>query len=86
MLTVSSTISTRQHQHLEQVWMIARKADYIPESLKLEHHMFGMMLGKDGRPFKTRSGDTIKLNDLLDEAMQRATALIQSKKSTVNWR
>ncbi|MDF7670821.1 arginine--tRNA ligase [Orbaceae bacterium ESL0721] len=72
-------IDSRQHQHLEQVWMIARKADYIPESLKLEHHMFGMMLGKDGRPFKTRSGDTIKLNDLLDEAMQRATALIQSK-------
>lgn len=70
---------SRQHQHLEQVYLIAHKADYIPESLKLEHHMFGMMLGKDGKPFKTRSGDTIKLNDLLDEAVERATALIKNK-------
>ncbi|OCG07900.1 arginine--tRNA ligase [Gilliamella sp. wkB178] len=70
---------SRQHQHLEQVWLIAHKAKYVPESLKLEHHMFGMMLGKDGKPFKTRSGDTVKLNDLLDEATERATALIRSK-------
>ena len=70
---------SRQHQHLEQVWMIAHKAHYIPDSLKLEHHMFGMMLGKDGKPFKTRSGDTVKLNDLLDEAVERAQNLIKSK-------
>ncbi|WP_392565621.1 arginine--tRNA ligase [Utexia brackfieldae] len=70
---------SRQHQHLEQVWLIAHKADYIPDSLKLEHHMFGMMLGKDGKPFKTRSGDTIKLNDLLDEATERAAILIRQK-------
>lgn len=70
---------SRQHQHLEQVWAIAHKAKYIPDSLKLEHHMFGMMLGKDGKPFKTRSGDTVKLNDLLDEATERASALIRSK-------
>lgn len=70
---------SRQHQHLEQVWMIAHKAHYIPNSLKLEHHMFGMMLGKDGKPFKTRSGDTVKLNDLLDEATERAATLIKSK-------
>jgi arginyl-tRNA synthetase len=70
---------SRQHQHLEQVWAIVHKAKYVPESLKLEHHMFGMMLGKDGKPFKTRSGDTVKLNDLLDEACERATTLIRSK-------
>ena len=70
---------SRQHQHLEQVWMIAHKAHYIPDSLKLEHHMFGMMLGKDGKPFKTRSGDTVKLNDLLDEAVERAQNLIKNK-------
>ncbi|WP_392562297.1 arginine--tRNA ligase [Orbus sturtevantii] len=70
---------SRQHQHLEQVWQVAHKANYIPSSLQLEHHMFGMMLGKDGKPFKTRSGDTVKLNDLLDEATERATALIKSK-------
>ena len=70
---------SRQHQHLEQVWAIVHKAKYVPESLKLEHHMFGMMLGKDGKPFKTRSGDTVKLNDLLDEACERASSLIRSK-------
>ncbi|MFQ0991844.1 arginine--tRNA ligase [Gilliamella apicola] len=70
---------SRQHQHLEQVWTILHKAKYVPESLQLEHHMFGMMLGKDGKPFKTRSGDTVKLNDLLDEACERASSLIRSK-------
>ncbi|MWP62044.1 arginine--tRNA ligase [Gilliamella sp. Pas-s25] len=74
---------SRQHQHLEQVWTIIHKANYVPESLKLEHHMFGMMLGKDGKPFKTRSGDTVKLNDLLDEACERATTLIRSKNPDV---
>ena len=39
----------------------ARKAGYVPESVSLEHHAFGMMLGKDGKPFKTRSGGTVKL-------------------------
>lgn len=75
---------SRQHQHLEQVWMIAHKAHYIPDSLKLEHHMFGMMLGKDGKPFKTRSGDTVKLNDLLDEAVERAQNLIKNKNTELN--
>lgn len=70
---------SRQHQHLEQVWLIAHKAGYIPQTLQLEHHMFGMMLGKDGKPFKTRSGDTIKLNELLDEAVERARRLITQK-------
>ena len=53
-------IDSRQHQHLMQAWTIVRKAGYIPDSLPLEHHMFGMMLGKDGKPFKTRAGGTIK--------------------------
>lgn len=72
-------IDSRQHQHLMQAWTIVRKAGYVPESVPLEHHMFGMMLGKDGRPFKTRSGGTIKLSDLLDEAVERATALVSEK-------
>ena len=61
-------IDSRQHQHLMQAWAIVRKAGYVPESVPLEHHMFGMMLGKDGKPFKTRAGGTVKLADLLDEA------------------
>ncbi|MCK9782096.1 MULTISPECIES: arginine--tRNA ligase [Enterobacterales] len=72
-------IDSRQHQHLMQAWTIVRKAGYIPDSMSLEHHMFGMMLGKDGRPFKTRSGGTIRLTDLLDEAEERARVLIAEK-------
>jgi len=72
-------IDSRQHQHLMQAWTIVRKAGYVPQSIPLEHHMFGMMLGKDGRPFKTRSGGTIKLSDLLDEAVERATKLVGEK-------
>ncbi|ORM75040.1 arginine--tRNA ligase [Pantoea wallisii] len=72
-------IDSRQHQHLQQAWTIVRKAGYVPESVPLEHHAFGMMLGKDGRPFKTRSGGTIKLADLLDEAVERAHTLVSEK-------
>ncbi|WP_279027493.1 arginine--tRNA ligase [Gibbsiella quercinecans] len=72
-------IDSRQHQHLMQAWTIVRKAGYVPDTVSLEHHMFGMMLGKDGKPFKTRSGGTVKLADLLDEAVERAGKLIAEK-------
>jgi len=72
-------IDSRQHQHLMQAWTIVRKAQYIPEEVSLEHHAFGMMLGKDGKPFKTRAGGTVRLADLLDEAEERATRLIETK-------
>ena len=49
-------IDSRQAQHLQQAWTIVRKAGYVPDRVSLEHHAFGMMLGKDGRPFKTRTG------------------------------
>lgn len=72
-------IDSRQHQHLMQAWTIVRKAGYVPASVPLEHHMFGMMLGKDGKPFKTRAGGTVKLSDLLDEALERARRLVAEK-------
>ncbi|MBD1387898.1 arginine--tRNA ligase [Neiella sp. HB171785] len=72
-------IDSRQAMHLQQAWTIARKAGYVPEQVSLEHCAFGMMLGKDGKPFKTRSGGTVKLVDLLDEAEERANALIAEK-------
>ncbi|MGU3523260.1 arginine--tRNA ligase [Enterobacteriaceae bacterium C23F] len=72
-------IDSRQHQHLMQAWTIVRKAGYVPDSVPLEHHMFGMMLGKDGKPFKTRAGGTVKLADLLDEALERARKLVAEK-------
>lgn len=72
-------IDSRQHQHLMQAWTIVRKAGYVPDSVPLEHHMFGMMLGKDDKPFKTRAGGTVKLADLLDEALERARRLVAEK-------
>ncbi|GAA3544178.1 arginine--tRNA ligase [Zobellella aerophila] len=74
-------IDSRQHQHLMQAWSIVRQAGYVPEQVSLEHHAFGMMLGKDGRPFKTRSGGTVKLVELLDEAEQRAAQLLEQKQT-----
>ena len=75
---------TRQSQHMRQAWLITRKAGYVPDSFQLEHKNFGMMLGKDGKPFKTRSGDTVKLADLLDEAIERAGVLISQKSTALS--
>ncbi len=77
-------IDSRQHQHLMQAWSIARKAGYVPAHVSLEHEAFGMMLGKDGKPFKTRSGGTVKLSELLDEAEQRARDLMASRGSDLS--
>ncbi|QFQ32424.1 arginine--tRNA ligase [Buchnera aphidicola (Aphis fabae)] len=71
---------SRQKQHLQQIWAISKKANYIPQNLLLEHHTFGMMLYKNKRPFKTRDGNTIKLTELLNEATNRAKNLIKNKK------
>lgn len=70
---------SRQAQHMQQAWLITRKAGYVPDSFSLEHPFFGMMLGKDGKPFKTRTGGTVKLKDLLDEAEERADKLITER-------
>ncbi|STO93714.1 arginyl-tRNA synthetase [Haemophilus pittmaniae] len=75
---------SRQSQHMQQAWLITRKAGYVPDDFSLEHKNFGMMLGKDGKPFKTRSGGTVKLADLLDEAVERAGVLINEKSADLS--
>ncbi len=77
-------VDARQGQHFEQIFNIVRKAGFATENVELEHHAFGMMLGKDGKPFKTRSGGTIKLADLLDEAEERAARVIASKSADLD--
>jgi arginyl-tRNA synthetase len=68
----------RQQQHFRQLFATFRR--WHPESkVKLEHVWFGSILGDDGRPFKTRSGETVRLLDLLDEAEERALAVISTK-------
>jgi len=69
----------RQALHFKQTEVVARKAGYINDNESYEHCPFGMMLGKDSKPFKTRTGATIKLTDLLDEAIERAAVLIAQR-------
>ncbi|WP_406547157.1 arginine--tRNA ligase [Succinimonas sp.] len=70
---------SRQHEHLLMAWDIARMAGYLPDDVLTEHGSFGMMLGKDGKPFKTRTGGTVKLKELLDEAENRARELMSDR-------
>ena len=72
-------VDHRQALHFEQLFTTSRKAGYLPENVKAEFIGFGTMMGKDGKPFKTRSGDTVKLVDLLDEAIKKAAIVIKEK-------
>ncbi|MFL0796868.1 MAG: arginine--tRNA ligase [Cellvibrionaceae bacterium] len=72
-------IDARQSLHMQQVFTVAKKAGFVKPDMSLEHHAFGTMMGADGKPFKTRSGGTVKLVELLDEAVERAGKLIAEK-------
>ena len=70
---------SRQAMHFTQIFAVAREAGFVGKDVRLEHVPFGMMLGGDGRPFRTREGGTVRLMDLLDEAEQRAFKLVSEK-------
>jgi len=72
-------VDARQTLHLRQVFAVARAAGFCPEACSLEHHPFGTMLGPGGTPFKTREGGTVKLMDLLREAVDRARGVVDEK-------
>lgn len=72
------THDSRQSQHFAQVFATAKRAGWA-DGVSLEYAPFGTMLGEDGKPFKTRSGGTVKLQDLLDEAEERAMTLVTQK-------
>lgn len=72
-------VDARQKLHFQQVFSVAREAGYVSPGVQLEHVGFGVVLGDDGKPFKTRSGDTVKLAELLAEATQRAFNLVTEK-------
>jgi len=73
------THDSRQSQHFAQVFATAKKAGWA-DNVSLEYAPFGTMLGEDGKPFKTRSGGTVKLKDLLDEAEQRALEVLERER------
>jgi arginyl-tRNA synthetase len=74
----------RQSLHFKQVEIVARKAGFLPQNVGYDHCPFGMMMGDDGKPFKTRTGGTIKLAELLDEAVTRANSLIKEKNPDIS--
>lgn len=65
-----------QSQHFKMVFEAAKKCGLVNDDHSLEHVPFGLVQGEDGKKFKTRSGDTVRLKDLLDEAVSRSEALI----------
>jgi arginyl-tRNA synthetase len=72
----------RQQLHFQQLFAVFQR--WHPEmagKLKLAHVWFGSILGEDGRPLKTRSGENVKLSELLDEAEERAFRLVSEKNS-----
>jgi len=68
-----------QRHHFAMAFQVIREAGWAGDDVRLEFVPFGTILGKDGKPFKTRAGETVRLLDLLDEAEQRAVAVIDKK-------
>ena len=65
-------VDQRQHLHFEQVFRAARMAAIVPEDVELTHAGFGTMNGTDGKPFKTRAGGVMKLEDLIEMGLEKA--------------
>ena len=77
--TIIYVTDARQALHFQMLFAVAKMAGWVKDGITLEHVMFGTMLGEDNKPFKTRTGGTVKLKDLLDEAIERATAVVEEK-------
>ncbi|MFF5637533.1 arginine--tRNA ligase [Streptomyces sp. NPDC012825] len=72
-------VDARQSLHFKMVFETARRAGWLNDEVKAHQLAFGTVLGKDGKPFKTREGETVRLVDLLDEAVERATEVVREK-------
>ncbi|MEQ8962615.1 MAG: arginine--tRNA ligase [Coleofasciculus sp. C2-GNP5-27] len=68
-----------QANHFAQVFQVAQRAGWLPETVEVVHVPFGLVLGEDGKKLKTRSGETVRLRDLLDEAIARARADLETR-------
>jgi arginyl-tRNA synthetase len=74
-------VDARQSLHFDQVFAVAREAGWLPARVTAQHVAFGMVLGENGRPFKTRTGDTVSLSSLLDEAVAKAAQTLDERGS-----
>ncbi|WP_240135471.1 arginine--tRNA ligase [Streptomyces sp. MUM 178J] len=77
--TLLYVVDARQSLHFKMVFETARRAGWLNGDVKAVQLAFGTVLGKDGKPFKTREGETVRLVDLLDEAVERASAVVREK-------
>ena len=77
-------VGAPQAQHLQMVEAVARKAGWLPDGFIMNHVSFGSVLGADRKMLKSRSGETVKLAALLDEAVERADAAIAEKNPAMN--
>ncbi|OKK21119.1 arginine--tRNA ligase [Streptomyces sp. CB00455] len=81
--TLIYVVDARQSLHFKMVFETARRAGWLSDGVEAVQLAFGTVLGKDGKPFKTREGETVRLVDLLDEAVERATAVVREKAEKV---
>ncbi|MFE0508364.1 arginine--tRNA ligase [Streptomyces sp. NPDC058964] len=81
--TILYVVDARQALHFRMVFETARRAGWLNDGVTAQQLAFGTVLGKDGKPFKTREGETVKLQDLLDEAVDRATTVVREKAEKV---
>ncbi|WP_020136022.1 arginine--tRNA ligase [Streptomyces sp. 351MFTsu5.1] len=72
-------VDVRQSLHFRMVFETARRAGWLTDEVTAHNMGYGTVLGADGKPFKTREGETVKLEDLLDEAVQRAAEVVREK-------
>src|SRR5690606_8895192 len=77
--TLLYVVDARQALHFKLVFETARRAGWLNDDVRALQLAFGTVLGKDGKPFKTREGETVRLVDLLDEAIDRASAVVREK-------
>ena len=68
-----------QSQHMQMVYAVARKAGWLPAGVEATHVGFGLVLGEDGKRLRTRSGENVRLQELLDEAVERARAFLEAR-------
>ncbi|MFE7173378.1 arginine--tRNA ligase [Streptomyces sp. NPDC057616] len=81
--TLLYVVDVRQSLHFKMVFETARRAGWLNEGVTAHNMGYGTVLGADGKPFKTREGETVRLEDLLDEAVERATAVVREKAEKV---
>ncbi|SFC28244.1 arginine--tRNA ligase [Streptomyces aidingensis] len=77
--TILYVVDSRQALHFKMVFETARRAGWLTDEVTALHIPFGTVLGKDGKPFKTREGESVRLMDLLQEAVDRAAAVVREK-------